>query len=180
LNPKVTDTGIAGLKLVELVVHEDARGSFREAYHQDKLEALGLPHLGPVQWNVAENQRRGILRGIHAEPWDKYIHILQGEVFSAIADLRKGSPTFGRAETFRLDRTRALFLPKGLGNSYQVLSEGAVYGYLVNHHWQAGAGYLGIRWDDPALAIAWPLPVTPECLSEKDRNLPSLEEALGA
>lgn len=176
MNPKVTDTGIAGLKLVELVVHEDARGSFREAYHQDKLEALGLPHLGPVQWNVAENQRRGILRGIHAEPWDKYIHVLSGEIFAAIADLRRDSPTFGKAETFRIDRGRALFLPRGLGNSYQVLSEGAVYGYLVNSHWTPDAVYLGVTWNDPTLAIQWPLPVRPEDLSDKDRKLPTLRE----
>jgi dTDP-4-dehydrorhamnose 3,5-epimerase/reductase len=175
----VTPTEIAGLYSVDLVVHPDPRGSFREAYQREKLEALGLPPLGPVQWNISENLRRGILRGVHAEPWDKYIHVIAGEVFAAISDLRRGSPTFGRALGFRLDRGKALFVSKGLGNAYQVTSDGAVYGYLVNAHWTPGTTYLGVAWNDPDLAIPWPLPVGPDDLSGKDRSLPTLREALG-
>ncbi|HVP38694.1 MAG TPA: dTDP-4-dehydrorhamnose 3,5-epimerase, partial [Candidatus Saccharimonadales bacterium] len=170
----VTPADIQGLFLVDLAVHADARGSFREAFQQEKLAAAGLPPLGPVQWNISENLRRGILRGIHAEPWDKYIHVIAGEVFSAIADLRPDSATFKQVRTFTLDRTKALYVAKGLGNSYQVLSEGAIYGYLVNAHFRPGAVYLGIAWNDPELGIRWPLPAGPEDLSAKDRGLPSL------
>lgn len=176
---KLTPTRIDGLTVIDLDIFDDARGSFREAFQQEKLEALGLPRLGPVQWNVAENLRRGILRGIHAEPWDKYIHVLAGEIFAAIVDLRRESPTFGAVETFTLDRSRALSVARGLGNAYQVLSDGALYGYLVNAHWKAGEPYLAIAYDDPQLAIRWPLPVSADDLSAKDRALPTLREAFG-
>ncbi len=177
---KVTPTRIAGLHVVELDIFEDARGSFREAFQEEKLAALGLPPLGAVQWNVAENTRRGVLRGIHAEPWDKYIHVIAGEIFAAIVDLRRGSPTFAAVETFTLDRVRALHVARGLGNAYQVVSDGALYGYLVNAHWKAGEPYLGIAYNDPDLAIAWPLPVNAADLSPKDQTLPTLREAFPA
>ncbi len=175
----LASTRIGGLSVVELDRFDDARGSFREAFQQEKLAALGAPALGPVQWNVAENTRRGIVRGIHAEPWDKYIHVISGEIFAAIVDLRRDSPTFAAVETFALDRTRALCVARGLGNAYQVLSDGALYGYLVNAHWSPGEPYLAIAWDDPDLAIAWPLPVADADLSPKDRVLPTLREVFG-
>jgi dTDP-4-dehydrorhamnose 3,5-epimerase len=176
---KVTPTDVAGLFVVDLDLRTDSRGSFREAFQNQKLAALGLPTLGPVQWNISENERRGILRGIHAEPWDKYIHVIVGQVFAAIVDLRRESTTFKQVRTFVLDRTRALYLARGLGNSYQVTSEGAVYGYLVSAHWQPGTTYPGIAWNDPELGIQWPVAVGPDDLSAKDRALPSLRQALG-
>jgi len=175
----VTRSDMDGLQLVDLDLREDARGSFREAFQQEKLAALGLPPMGPVQWNISENVRRGVLRGIHAEPWDKYIHVIVGEVFAAIVDLRKDSATFKQVRTFTLGRTRALFVPRGLGNSYQVLSDGAVYGYLVNEHWRRETNYMGIAWNDPELNIAWPVEPRPGDISEKDMALPSLRQALG-
>jgi dTDP-4-dehydrorhamnose 3,5-epimerase len=178
-DPRVTPTEIDGLQLVDLVVHRDERGSFREAFQAEKLAAAGLRPFRPVQWNVAENTRRAVLRGIHAEPWDKFVHVLRGEVFAAIADLRRDSPTFRRVCTYELDPSKALFLSRGLGNSYQVLSDGALYGYLTGAHWQPGVPYLGVAWNDPELAIRWPLPVGPEELSAKDRALPFLRQALG-
>ncbi|MBI2984654.1 MAG: dTDP-4-dehydrorhamnose 3,5-epimerase family protein [Candidatus Kerfeldbacteria bacterium] len=172
--PKVSETDIKGLFVIDLVVHEDTRGSFREAFRAEKLEALGLPRLGPVQWNIAENLRPGIVRGIHAEPWEKFVHVVHGRVFAAIADLRPKSATFKQVKTFDLDRSKALFLSRGLGNSCQVLEAGTIYGYLVNGNWQPGQQYLGIRYNDPELNIRWPLPVGPEDLSEKDWGLPTL------
>ena len=175
---KVTPSDLEGLYVVDLVVHEDSRGSFREAYQREKMEALGLPPLGPVQWNVSENGRRGTLRGIHAEPWEKYIHVIAGEVFAAIVDLRQASKTFRQVRTFTLDRTRALFVGRGLGNSYQVLSDGTIYGYLISAHWNPALRYIGIAWNDPELGIRWPLPIGPADLSAKDSALPSLRQAL--
>ena len=175
----VTPTLIDGLFVIDLDRFDDTRGSFREAFQQEKLAALGLPALNPVQWNIAENSRRGIVRGIHAEPWDKYIHVLAGEIFAAIVDLRRDSPTFAAVETFTLDRSRALYVAQGLGNAYQVLSDGAFYGYLVNAHWRASEPYLAIAWNDPHLAIRWPLPVSHADLSAKDRALPTLRDVFG-
>lgn len=175
---RVTETDLKGLYTIDLVVHADSRGSFREAYQLDKLAKLGLPYFGPVQWNISDNVRAGIIRGIHAEPWDKYIHCLAGRAFAAIVDLRKTSPTFKQHRTFELDQHRALFVSRGFGNAYQVLAPNTVYGYLVNAHYQAGIKYLGVRYDDPELGIAWPLKPGPDDLSEKDQTLPTVAEAI--
>src|SRR4051794_34072947 len=126
---QVRACAIDGLYEITLVVNRDDRGSFREVYQAEKLTALGLPDLGPVQWNVSTNDKRGTLRGIHAEPWDKYVHMLTGEAFAAIADVRHDSPTYKQVETFTLTQANALFISRGLGNSYQTLSDDATYGY---------------------------------------------------
>jgi len=173
----VTETSLRGLFIVNVATHEDARGSFREAYQAEKLEALGLPKLGPVQMNISENIRAGIIRGIHAEPWDKYIHVLAGEVCNIAVDLRPDSPTFGKHQSFILNQTNALFISKGFGNAFQVLKAPVSYGYLVNKHWSPSEQYTNVRFNDPDLSIAWPLPVTADDVSDKDRNNPSLREA---
>lgn len=174
---KVTETTLRGLYTIDLVINDDSRGSFREAYQAAKLEALGLPSLKPVQWNISENLRPGIIRGIHAEPWDKFIHVLHGRAFAAIVDVRPESPTFGQHLTFELDTTKALFVSQGFGNAYQALEPETIYGYLVNKHWSPGQKYTSIRFDDPDLNIAWPLPVTADDVSDKDRNNPLLRES---
>jgi dTDP-4-dehydrorhamnose 3,5-epimerase len=171
---KLRETSIDGLYEISVVVNEDERGSFREVFHAEKLGALGLPDLGPVQWNVATNNARGTLRGIHAEPWDKYVHMIDGEAFAAIVDLRPESPTFKRYETFTLTQANALFISRGLGNSYQVTSDGGVYGYLVNQHWSPDAEYTLVSFRDPELAIPWP--ILPAIASEKDENHPPLSQ----
>lgn len=173
----VTATDLCGLYTIDLMIHADSRGSFREAYQAAKLEALGLPSLGPVQWNISDNVRPGIIRGIHAEPWDKYIHVIHGRVLAALIDLRPESPTFGQHRTFELDSTKALFAVRGFGNAYQVLEPNTIYGYLVNAHWTAGQKYPSVRYDDPDLAIPWPLVPGADDVSDKDRQNPTLREA---
>lgn len=173
---RVTETELLGLFLIELPVFTDTRGSFREAYQAAKLEALGLPKLGPVQWNISDNIRPGIIRGIHGEPWDKYIHVISGEVFSAIVDLRPDSATFGQHKTFTLSQNNALFVSKGFGNAYQVLKAPCSYGYLVNAHWKAGIPYPAVNYQDPELQIQWPLPIGADDVSEKDQKNPTLRE----
>lgn len=174
---RVTETDLAGLYTINLEIHDDSRGSFREAYQAAKLEALGLPSLGPVQWNISENIRPGIIRGIHAESWGKYIHVIRGRVFAVIVDLRPEVPTFGQHRTFELDPTEALFVSKGFGNAYQVLEPHTAYGYLVNAHWSTGLRYPSVRYDDPDLAIAWPIVPGADDVSEKDRSNPTLRQA---
>lgn len=173
---QVIESDVRGLFEIKLVVNSDERGSFREVFQAEKLEALGLPALGPVQWNVAENNARGTLRGIHAEPWDKYVHMIAGEAFCAIVDVRPDSPTFGEVRTFTLTEDNALFLSRGLGNSYQVTSDGGTYAYLVNQHWSPDAKYTLVSYKDPQLAIRWPLDPGPGGVSEKDENHPPLAE----
>lgn len=172
---KVTETRLQGLFYIELDVHGDDRGNFREAWQAEKMIAEGLPAFTPVQHNVAES-KRGVLRGIHAEPWDKYIHIAYGTVFAAIVDLRESSQTFGQYETFDLGRDNALFVSNGFGNSYQVTSEWAVYSYLVNAHWKAGITYPAIAFNDHDLDISWPIAPAEAIISEKDMHNPSLRQ----
>lgn len=173
---QVRETAIDGLFEIDLVVNVDDRGSFREVFQAEKLEKLGLPALGPVQWNISENHERGTLRGIHAEPWDKYVHMIAGEAFAAIVDVRPESPTFAQVCTFTLTQHNALFLSRGLGNSYQVTSDGGTYGYLVNQHWSEDAKYTLVSYSDPDLGIPWPLDPGPSGVSDKDKGHPRLAE----
>ena len=170
---KVTQTRLKGLFYIELDVFADERGNFREAWQAEKMTAAGLPDFKPVQNNISES-KRGVTRGVHAEPWDKYIHVPFGTAFAAVADLREDSPTFGECETFELGQGNALFVERGFGNSYQVTSDWAAYSYLVTEHWQAGVTYPAIALDDPDLAIAWPLAREEWILSEKDMKNPTL------
>ncbi len=174
--PKVRPTSIDGLFEVSLMVNRDNRGSFREVYQAEKFAALGLPDLGPVQWNVAEIEDRGTLRGFHAEPWDKFVHMIAGEAFCAIVDLRPESSTFKVVESFTMTTENAIFVSRGLGNSYQVTSDGGVYGYLVNQHWSPDAKYTMVSYADPELAVPWPIDPVDSIISEKDQNHPLLSE----
>lgn len=173
---KARHTEIPGLTAIELDVHVDERGSFREAFHAKDLRELGLPELEPVQLNVSES-RYGVIRGIHAEPWEKYIHVASGTAFAAIVDLRIDEPTFGQVETFELSTGQALWLPEGVGNSFAATSEELVYAYLVPEHWRVDAEYPAVAYDDPALGIDWPIPEGRRIVSDKDRQNPTLAEA---
>jgi dTDP-4-dehydrorhamnose 3,5-epimerase len=174
----IRSTDIDGLWVVDLDVHRDpdrAGASFREAYQAAKLQALGLPEFHPVQFNVSESPL-GTLRGFHAEPWEKFIHVVSGTAFSAIADIRPESPTFKNVWTGELGTDNAIFVTRGLANSFQAVSELVVYTYLTNEHWQPGLSYTAVRWDDPDLGVAWPITDERLKLSAKDANNPGLAD----
>lgn len=172
----VTETGIPGLVLVDLPVHGDARGWFKESWQREKMVRMGVPDGRWVQNNVSFNARRGVTRGVHAEPWDKWVSVACGSAFCAWVDLRAGSATYGRVFTAELDPSRAAYVPYGVGNSYQALEDGTTYSYLVDAHWAAELRptYTFVDLADPELAIPWPIPLG-ECeLSEADRAHPPL------
>ena len=174
-----TSTNIPGMLVLDLPVHGDSRGWFKENWQRAKMGALGLPDFGPVQNNISFNAERGVTRGIHAEPWDKYISVATGSVFGAWVDLRPGE-SFGRVFTCVLDPSRAIYVPRGVGNSFQALEDGTAYTYLVNAHWSAELKrtYTFVNLADPELAIDWPIPLS-ECeLSEADKAHPVLADAL--
>lgn len=173
----VERTEIPGLLVVRMPVHADGRGWFKENWQRAKMMALGLPDFGPVQQNVAHNARRGVTRGIHSEPWDKLISVTSGRIFGAWVDLRQG-PGFGRLVTLELGPDRAVFVPRGVGNSYQTLEDDTTYSYLVNDHWSPAArdGYTMVSLYDPALSIAWPVGQDEAELSEADKHHPMLSE----
>ncbi|KFF31852.1 dTDP-4-dehydrorhamnose reductase/dTDP-4-keto-6-deoxyglucose-3,5-epimerase [Bifidobacterium bombi DSM 19703] len=143
-----------------------------------KMTALGLPDFGPVQNNISYNEKKGVTRGIHAEPWDKYISIAAGEIFGAWVDLRSGE-SFGQVFTTRLDPSRAIFVPRGVGNSFQALQDGTVYTYLVNAHWslEQKKTYTFVNLADPDLGIEWPIPLEQSERSEADLHHPMLKDA---
>ena len=177
---RVEETGIEGLKVVELAVHGDSRGWFKENWQRAKMVALGIPDLRVVQNNVSFNAERGVTRGVHAEPWDKFISVGCGSVFGAWVDLRQGSETYGRVYTTRLDPSRAIYVPRGVGNSFQALEDGTVYTYLVDAHWSAELKktYTFVNLADPALGIDWPIPLSEATLSEADRHHPTLADVV--
>ena len=171
----VRETTIPGMVLVDLPVHGDNRGWFKENWQREKMIALGLPDFGPVQHNISYNDKRGATRGIHAEPWDKYVSVATGRIFGAWVDLREG-PTFGAVFTAELGPDTAIFVPRGVGNSYQTLEDGTAYVYLVNDHWSAEAQseYTFLNLADETAAIEWPIPLGEAERSDKDLAHPRL------
>jgi dTDP-4-dehydrorhamnose 3,5-epimerase len=172
---QVRRTTIPGLLHVDLALLEDGRGWFKEGFQRAKLEAQGFPPFEIVQNNMSFNAEVGVTRGIHAEPWDKYISLAHGRAFAAVVDLR-GGETHGRVETFELHPGNAIFVPRGCGNSYQTLTPDVVYTYLVNEHWSPDAEYTLIQAFDADLGIDWPIAEADAIRSEKDRNHPRLAE----
>ena len=176
---KAERTNIPGMLVFDLPVHGDSRGWFKENWQRAKQLGLGLPDLGPVQNNISFNAERGVTRGIHAEPWDKYISVATGSVFGAWVDLRPGE-SFGEVYTCVIDPSKAIYVPRGVGNSFQALEDGTAYTYLVNAHWSAELKktYTFVNLADPELGIEWPIPLS-ECeLSEADKAHPMLKDAL--
>lgn len=171
----VKKTSIKGLLILERPTHQDERGLFREVFHLDELEeALGY-EFQPVQMNHAKSFSK-VLRGLHAENWNKLVYPTTGSVFCAIVDIRPESETFSKLETFTIDdNTRyALFIPKGFANSMCVMGDKDVnYIYLVDAYWD-GSDTKAIAWDDPDLNIDWP--IKDPIISERDRNNPKLRD----
>jgi dTDP-4-dehydrorhamnose 3,5-epimerase/reductase len=168
-------TPIPGLTLWELPVHGDNRGWFKENWQRAKMVAAGMPDFGPVQNNISFNESAGTTRGIHAEPWDKFISVGTGRIFGAWVDLRSG-PTFGTVFTAELDPSRAVFVPRGVGNGFQTLEPNTVYSYLVNDHYFPDASYPSLNPADGTIAINWPIPLERAELSAKDRAQPCLAD----
>ncbi len=170
-----TETPIPGLVVWELPVHGDSRGWFKENWQREKMTAAGLPDFGPVQNNISFNDAVGTTRGIHAEPWDKFVSVATGRIFGAWVDLREG-PSFGAVFTTEIDPSRAIFVPRGVGNAYQTLEPDTAYTYVVNDHWSPDAEYTFLNLADETAAIAWPIPLAEVEISAKDLAHPRLAD----
>ena len=172
---QITETAIPGLLVLDLDVHGDNRGWFKENWQREKMLALGLPDFGPVQNNISFNNEVGVTRGIHAEPWDKFVSVATGRVFGAWVDLREG-PSFGSVYTCEIDPSVAVFVPRGVGNAYQTLEPNTAYTYLVNDHWSADAQYTFLNLADETANVPWPIALTEAILSDKDKAHPRLAD----
>lgn len=171
----VRTTSIPGLLALERPTYSDERGFFREVFHLDELqEALGRP-FDLVQWNHSQSTP-GVIRGQHAEHWNKLIYPVTGHLVMPIADIREDSETFGEVEILEFtDAHRyAIFISKGIANSFCVVgSESAQYLYLVDAYYD-GTDTTAVAWDDPDLKIPWP--IKNPTLSERDKHNPTLRE----
>ena len=172
---QVSATPIEGLLVVDLEVHADSRGWFKENWQRAKMVELGVPDFGPVQNNMSFNTTAGATRGIHAEPWDKFVSLARGRIFGAWVDLRPG-PGFGTVFTLEMGVETAVFVPRGVGNAYQTLEDETAYSYLVNDHWSLAAkkSYTFVNLADETLAIDWPIPLEQAEVSEADKAHPRL------
>lgn len=173
----INETSIPGLLILDLPVHGDSRGWFKENWQREKMRAAGLPDFGPVQNNISFNDEIGVTRGIHAEPWDKFVAVASGKIFGAWVDLREGE-SFGSVFTAELDASKALFVPRGVANSYQTLEADTAYVYLVNDHWSPDAEYTFVNLADETIGIQWPIPLENALLSDKDRAHPRLDDVV--
>jgi dTDP-4-dehydrorhamnose 3,5-epimerase len=168
------------VKVIGLESYEDARGFFMEVFRADQFAALGLPVSFPQDSH--SGSVRGVLRGMHFQ-WDppqgKLIRITRGSVYLAIVDIRLGSPTAGTSIGLELSarERRHIWAPPGFANGFVVLSDEAEVQYkhttLYNH-----AGESNIRWNDPELAIPWP--VAEPLVSTRDANAPTLAQWLSS
>lgn len=175
LHKFIHKTSIPGLLILERPTFDDERGFFREVFHLDELEKVLGSAFKPIQWNHSRS-KPNVLRGQHAENWNKLIYPVTGSLFASVVDIRVDSETFGKMETFTFDDNNrcALFIPQGMANSFCVTGDSDVnYLYLVDSYWN-GSDTRAIAWDDPDLAIDWP--VKNPILSERDKNNPRLRD----
>lgn len=171
-------TKLAGAFLIRVPTFADERGLFKETYVCTKYQALGITD-DFVQDNVSLS-RRGVLRGLHADPqMSKLVYVLRGEAFDVIVDARNDSPTFGQWEGIHLraDAHEQLYVPAGFLHGFLALTVDVVFCYKQSAEY-APEREIGVRWDDPDLAIAWPLTGAPE-LSPKDSRNRSFRDAFG-
>jgi dTDP-4-dehydrorhamnose 3,5-epimerase len=170
-------TSIEGLLVIDWPAHEDERGFFRQSVQVGEVETV----LGrEVRWRQANHARSapGVVRGFHAEPWDKCVYVARGTVMAAVADVRPDSDTFGEVAVLNLGdppgRRVRLFVAQGLANAYGVSGEVAAdYLYDVSEEWcEVDKG--AIAFDDPDLAVPWP--VAEPIVSAADRAAPTLRE----
>ena len=173
-------TKIAGVFIIEPRVFSDARGYFMEAWKEDEFNE----HIGPVKF-IQDNESKssyGVLRGLHYQKgvWSqaKLVRVIKGRVLDVAVDIRKSSPTFGKYVMVELseDNKRQFFIPRGFAHGFLVLSEEAIFTYKVDNRYMPSEE-AGIRWNDPDLAIEWPIDPAVVQTSEKDLKQPLLKEA---
>jgi dTDP-4-dehydrorhamnose 3,5-epimerase len=173
-------TDIPGLLIFDVTSVGDERGYFQEKFQKAKLVAAGMPEsFTVVQNSLSFNKEAGVTRGFHAEPWDKYISVINGKVFSAYLDLRKGD-SFGKVATVEITPNTAVFLPQGVANSFQTLEPDIYYLYSVNSHWSADNydQYCFANLSDPDIGIKWPIPLDQATMSDRDRDHPMLKDVI--
>lgn len=175
------DTALAGLKSIQPFYAPDHRGGFLKSFERGAFESASIPlTLCEV---FCTHSYKGVIRGLHFQSrncQDKLVQVLSGAAYDVVVDLRKESPTFARWEGFLLtaENRRMLYIPKGFAHGFLALENDTLFNYLCGAPYDPSSDG-GIHWDDPQLAIRWPLErVEHVMLSDKDAALPTLEEFL--
>lgn len=174
-------TAIEGVYIIEPRVFADARGYFMETWKEEEF----CRHVGPVKF-IQDNESkssRGVLRGLHYQQgeWSqaKLVRVIRGTVLDVAVDLRRTSPTFGQHVMVELseENKRQFFIPRGFAHGFLVLSDEAIFTYKVDNAYRPQAE-AGVRWNDPALGIDWPIDPAEVLTSEKDLKQPLLKDAV--
>jgi dTDP-4-dehydrorhamnose 3,5-epimerase len=173
---KIVETSLPGAVIIEPAVFGDHRGYFYESYNKAAYAEAGI-HANFVQSNVSRSAR-GVLRGLHFQwpnPQGKLVSVLEGEVYDVAVDVRHGSPHFGKWAGVMLtaENKRHFWIPEGFAHGFCVLSEHATFAYQCTALYDRAAD-AGIRWDDAAIGIDWP--ISDPALSEKDAAAPFLAD----
>ncbi len=171
-----TETGLAGAFVIDVELIEDERGFFTRSWCRNEFKAHGLnPRL--AQCNISYNKKMGTLRGMHFQlsPHEeaKLVRCVRGAIFDVIVDLRPDSATFLCWQGLELSETnrRAVYIPEGFAHGFLTMTNDAEVFYQMSSCFVPSSA-AGIRWDDPAIAINWP--IQPQCISEKDQTYPDL------
>ncbi|PPK99811.1 dTDP-4-dehydrorhamnose 3,5-epimerase [Parapedobacter indicus] len=176
---KFVTTPIPDLLIIESQVWKDERGFFMETYNQNPFKTQGIAATF-VQDNLSCSHR-GVLRGMHAQAGDnaqgKLVRVLHGRVLDVAVDIRKHSETFGQSFSLILDGNgaKSLWIPPGFLHGFLSLEDNTLFAYKVTGFYDK-TGELGVRWDDPDLAIDWPMDRDELIVSEKDQQLPFLSD----
>ena len=177
---KYIKADIEGVYVIEPTVFDDARGYFFEAWKQAEFNE----HVGKVDF-IQDNESKssyGVLRGLHYQKGNtsqaKLVRVIKGKVLDVAVDIRKSSLTFGKHIMVELSdaNKRQLFIPRGMAHGFLVLSDEAIFTYKVDNPYSPKTE-AGIRWNDPDLAIEWPVDLSTVQTSEKDLKQPFFKEA---
>ena len=173
---RLVSTDLPGVVVIEPDVLVDGRGFFLETYHAERYRQHGIE--GPFVQDNHSRSTAGTLRGLHLQirrPQGKLIRVIEGEVYDVAVDVRRGSPTFGRwvAVTLTAENFKQCYVPPGFAHGFCVVSPIAQVEYKCTDIYDP-AGEIGVAWNDPALAISWP--VREPLLSPRDRSHPTLAE----
>ncbi len=177
---KFVETDLAGAYVIELQIDRDERGFFARSWSRQEFEEHGLNH-EIVQCNISYNIRRGTIRGMHYQAWPheeaKLVRCTRGAIYDVVVDLRPTSPTWQNWIAIELTASnrKTLYIPEGCAHGYQTLRNHSEILYQMCAYYQPEAAR-GFLWNDPAIAIPWPLP--DPIVSTRDRSLPLADVSL--
>ena len=179
---KIIETALDGVFVIELEPARDDRGWFARAFDADVFASRGLQSTF-VQHSISANVRAGTLRGLHYQvaPAEevKIVRCTAGTIFDVVVDLRAGSKSFCRSFTAELSREnlRTLYIPKGCAHGFMTLTDNADVHYMISTPYEPALAR-GLRWNDPAFAIAWPR--EPAVISARDAAYPDFKSGQSA